>query len=107
VEGRVNMNAPDYAFKAIIKWAQVAKHNIYSFYPQDGLLRSKNVVILFLPMNNAKQQFLLSVQSVPTQNKTSRHVIAIDIVPQLLLLLQNCNIMIHYNLVLDMQNPLQ
>jgi hypothetical protein len=101
------MNAPDYAFKAIIKWAQVAKHNIYSFYPQGGLLLSKNVVILFLPMNNAKQQFLLSVQSLPTQNKTSCHVIAIDIVPQLLLLLQNCKIMIHYKLVLDMQNPLQ
>ena len=33
---------------AIIKWARaVAKNNNYSFYPQGGLLRSKNVDILF------------------------------------------------------------
>ena len=53
---------------AIIKWARaVAKNNNYSFYPQGGLLRCKNVDILFESMNNAKE-LLPSVQPVPTQN---------------------------------------
>jgi hypothetical protein len=49
------MNAPNYAFSAIIKWARAAKAHNYSFYPQGGLSHSKNVDILFQPMNNAKQ----------------------------------------------------
>ena len=76
------------------------------FYPQGGLLRFKNVDILFQSMNNAKQ-LLPSVQPVPTQNKTYCNVIAFDFVPQLLRLLQNCKFMIQDNLVLDTQNPLE
>ena len=101
-----NMNTPDYTFEAIIKWARAAKANNYLFYPQGGLLRSKNVDILFQSMNNAKQ-LLSSIQPVPTQNETSSDVIAFDFVPQLLRLLQNRRIMIQDNLVLGMQNPLQ
>jgi hypothetical protein len=55
-------------------------------------------------MNNAKQ-LLPSVQSMPTQNMTSCNLNTFDFVPQLLQLLQNCNIMIQDNFVLDMQNP--
>jgi hypothetical protein len=101
-----DMNAPDYKFEANIKWARAAKDNNYSFYPQGGLSRSKNVDILFQSMNNAKQ-LLPSVQPVPTQNETSCNVIAFDFVLQLQRLLQNCRIMIQDNLMLDMQNPLQ
>jgi hypothetical protein len=102
-----NMNAPDYAFEAIIKWARAAKDSNYLFYPQGGLSWSKNVDILFQSMNNNAKQLLPSVQPVATQNKTSCDVIAFDFVLQLLRLLQNCKIMIQDNLVLDMQNPLQ
>ncbi len=101
-----DMNAPDYTFAAIIKWGRAAKDDNYSFHPQGGLLRSKNVDILFQSMNNAKQ-LLPSVQPVPTQNETSCDVITFDFVPQLLRLLQNCRIMTQENMVLDMQNPLQ
>ena len=100
------MNAPDYAFEAIIKWSQAAKDNNYSFGPQGGLSCSKNVDILFQSMNNAKQ-LLPSVQSVPTQTEIACDVIAFDFVPQLLRLLQNCRIIIQDNLVLNMQNPVQ
>ena len=99
-------NAPNFAFEAIIKWGRAAKDNNYSFHPQGGLSRSKNVDILFQSMNNAKQ-LLPSVQPVPTQNETCCDVITFDFVPQLLRLLQNCRIMTQENLVLDMQNPLQ
>jgi hypothetical protein len=78
-----DMNAPDYASEAIIKWGRAAKDDNYSFHPQGGLSRSKNVDILFQSMNNAKQ-LLLSVQPVPTQNETSCVVITFDFVPQLL-----------------------
>ena len=101
-----NMNAPDYAFEAIIKWGRAAKDDNYSFHPEGGLSRSKNVDILFQSMNNAKQ-LLPSVQPVPTQNETFCDVITFDFVPQLLRLLQNRRIMTQENLVLDMQNPLQ
>jgi hypothetical protein len=97
---------PDNAFEAIIKWARAAKDDNYLFYPQGGLLRSKNVNILFQSMNNAKQ-LLPSLRSVSTQNETSSNVIAFAFVPQLLRFLQNCRIMIQDNLVLDMHNPLQ
>ena len=100
------MHAPDYAFEAIIKWGRAAKDDNHSFYSQSGLSRSKHVDILFQSMNNAKQ-LLPAVQSVPTQTLTSCNVNVFDFVPQLLQLLQNCKIMIHDNLVLDMQNPLQ
>jgi hypothetical protein len=101
------MNAPDYAFEAIIKWGRAAKDNHYSFHPQGGLSRSKNVDILFQSMNNAKQ-LLPSVQPITTQKEISCDVITFDFVPQLLRLLQtNCRIMTQENLVLDMQNPLQ
>jgi hypothetical protein len=101
-----DMNAPDDTFEVIIKRARTAKADNYLFYPQGGLLRSKNVDILFQSMNNAKQ-LLSSIQPVPTQNETSSDVIAFDFVPQLLRLLQNRRIMIQDNLVLGMQNPLQ
>jgi hypothetical protein len=81
------MNAPDYAFEAIIKWARAAKDDNFLFYPQGGSSRSKNVDILSQSMNNAKQ-LLPSVQPVPTQNENSSNVIAFDFVPQLLRLLQ-------------------
>jgi hypothetical protein len=101
-----DMNAPDYAFEAIIKWARAAKDDHYSFYPQGGMSRSKNVDILFQSMHNAKQ-LLPSVQPVPAPNGSPCDVIVFDFVPQLLKLLQNRKIMIQDNLVLDMQHPLQ
>ncbi len=32
-----DMNAPDYAFEAIIKWGRAAKGDNYSFHPEGGL----------------------------------------------------------------------
>ena len=62
-----DMNAPDYAFKAIIKWARAAKDDNYSFFPKGGLSRSKNVDILFQSMTNATQ-LLPAIQPVSEAN---------------------------------------
>ena len=101
-----DMNAPDYAFKAIMKWARAAKDDNYSFFPKRGLSRSKNVDILFQSMTNATQ-LLPAIQPVSEANVSQCDVIAFDFVPQLLKLLQNRKIMTQENLVIDVRNPLQ
>ena len=101
-----DMNAPDYAFKAIIKWARAAKDDNYSFFPKGGLSRSKNVDILFQSVTNATQ-LLPAIQPVSEANVSQCDVIAFDFVPQLLKLLQNRKIMTQENLVIDVGNPLQ
>ena len=101
-----DMNAPDYAFEAIIKWARGANNDNYSFHPQGGLSRSNNVDILFSSMQNAKK-LLPNVQTVHVPHGPPCDVITYDFVPQLLSLLQNRKIMMQENLVIDMNNPLQ
>ena len=102
-----HMNAPDYVFEAIIKWAGATRDNNHTPLPEGGLSRSKNVDILFQSMTKNAKQLLPSVQPVLTPNETSCDVIAFDFLPQLLKLLQNRRTMIQDNLVLDIQNPPQ
>ena len=101
-----DINAPDYAFEAIIKWARGANNDNYSFYPQGGLSRSNNVDVLFSSMHNAKK-LLPNVQTVHVPHGPPCDVITYDFVSQLLSLLQNRKIMMQENLVIDMNNPLQ
>ena len=100
-----DMNAPDYAFESILKWARSANAGNYSFYPDGGLSRLRNIDGLFSSMKNAKQ-LLPSVYTVACPHGSDCDVIAFDFVPQLLSLLQNRDLMTQSNLVIDMENPL-
>ena len=99
------MNAPDYAFESILKWARSASADNYSFYPDGGLSRLRNIDGLFSSMKNAKQ-LLPSVYTVACPHGSPCDVIAFDFVPQLLSLLQSRDLMTQANLVIDMNNPL-
>ena len=69
------MNAPDYAFEAIIEWARGTNNDNYSFHPQGGLSRSNNVDVLFSSMHNAKK-LLPNVQIVHVPHGPPCDVIA-------------------------------
>ena len=100
-----DMNAPDYAFASILGWARAANADKYTFFPQGGLSRSRNIGILFDGIENARQ-LLPSVYHVPMPHGAPCDVIAFDFVPQLLSLLQDRSIMTSENLVIDPINPL-
>ena len=59
-----DINAPDYAFGLILAWARGASAEAYSFHPQGGLDRARNVTVLVKSLANATQ-LLPSVLSVP------------------------------------------
>jgi hypothetical protein len=96
-----DMNAPDYAFEAIIKWSRDAHEAKYSFYPQGGLTRARNVNVLFLSMDNATKLLPAVRNMIVVPHGLPCHVIVYDFVPQLLSLLQNPDIMIQANLLID------
>jgi hypothetical protein len=101
-----DIKATDGAFGKILLWAREAASAQYSFYPQEGMSRNKNVENLVNSMENAKH-LLPSVYTVPITeeaNRPSVDVIAFDFVPQLLSLLQNWDIMTKENLLIDLQN---
>ena len=100
-----DMNAPDYAFKAILTWARSAIAEGFSFQPEGGKTRRRNVERLFAMMNNATQ-LLPTVRTVAVPHGPSCDVITFDFVPQLLKLLQNRSIMTQDNLLIDVHNPL-
>ncbi|KAI2503442.1 hypothetical protein MHU86_10990 [Fragilaria crotonensis] len=102
-----DMNAPDYAFASVLRWARGANAARYSFYPDGGLSRLRSIDLLFfLGMKNEKQ-FLPSVVKVTsTPHGPPRDVIVFDFVPQLLRLLQNPKLMTADNLLIDPMNPL-
>ena len=100
-----DINAPDYAFGLILSWARGASAEEYSFRPQGGLERSRNVEVLLNSIANAKQ-LLPVVQTVQGPHGPPSQVVVFDFVPQLLSLLQNRSLMIQENVVLDLQNPL-
>jgi len=86
-----DIKATDGAFGKILLWAREAASAQYSFYPQGGMSRNKNVENLVNYMENAKH-LLPSVYTVPIMeeaNGPAMDVIAFDFVPQLLSLLQN------------------
>jgi hypothetical protein len=78
-----DMNAPDYTFEAIIKGSRGAHKEKYSFYPQGGLTRARNVNVLCLSMDNATK-LLPAVRNVVVPHGLPCHVIVYDFVPQLL-----------------------
>ena len=99
------MNAPDYAFKAILTWARSAIAEGFSFQPEGGKTRRRNVERLFAMMNNATQ-LLPTVRTVAVPHGPLCDVITFDCVPQLLKLLQNRSIMTQDNPLIDVHNPL-
>ena len=101
-----DMNAPDYAFNKILKWAHSAQAEGYAFHPANGgLSRTRNIDMLFASLKNAKQ-LLPSVSTVEFQDGTNSDVITFDFVPQLLNLLQNPALMTAEKLSIDPLNPL-
>jgi hypothetical protein len=50
-----DMNAPDHAFTAELKWARGASEEGYTFYPKGGQSRMQNVDVLFNSVKNAKR----------------------------------------------------
>ncbi|KAI2507842.1 hypothetical protein MHU86_6622 [Fragilaria crotonensis] len=101
-----DMNAPDYAFEAILTWARAAIADGFSFQPEGGKTHRRNVDRLYAMMNNATQ-LLPSVRRVDVPHGPPCDVITFDFVPQLLQLLQNRTIMTQENLLIDVQDPLR
>ena len=58
-----DLNAPDYAFGAVLEWARSANASGYSFYPTGGLSRSRNLEVMFKSVHNA-HRMLPSVRTV-------------------------------------------
>ena len=101
-----NINAPDYAFPAVLKWARNAHEAGYSFYPTGGVTRPKNINVLFKSIHNA-QRMLPSVTRVVVPHGPPVDVVTYEFAPQLLSLLQNKNLMTADNLLIDLNDPLQ
>jgi hypothetical protein len=79
-----DMNAPDYAFKSIMEWAQDARADGYSFKAVvGGVARSKNVDSLINSVHNGRL-VLPSVLTVNCPHPPDSDVICFDFVPQLL-----------------------
>jgi hypothetical protein len=96
-----NINAPDYAFGLIFAWAtRGASTEEYSFHPQGGLDRARNVTVLVKSIANATQ-LLPSVLSISSPHGPPCDVVVFDFVPQLLRLLQNPSFMIPENVEMD------
>ena len=100
-----DMNAPDYAFASVLRWARGANAARYSFYPDGGLLGSQSIDQLFSVIKNAKQ-LLPWVIKVTVPHGIPRDEVVFDFVPQLLHLLQNPKLMTADNLLIDPKNPL-
>ena len=77
------MNAPDYAFARILKWAQCAQAEGYSFQPANagGLSHTRNVDVLFASLTNAKR-LLPSVTTVQLNNGATSDVVTFEFFPQ-------------------------
>jgi hypothetical protein len=101
-----NINAPDYAFGLILAWARGTSAEEYSFHPQGGLDRARNVTVLVKSIANATQ-LLPSVLLVSSPHGPPCDVVVFDFIPKLLRLLQNPTLMIPENVVLDFQDPLK
>ena len=100
-----DMNAPDYAFTAVLKWARGASKEGYSFNPKGGQSRMQNVDVLFNSVENAKR-LLPTVKRVDVPHGPACDVITFEFAPQLLSLLQNPALMTAENLAIDIANPL-
>ncbi|KAI2501297.1 hypothetical protein MHU86_13160 [Fragilaria crotonensis] len=72
-----DINAPDYAFESVLKWARNAQTDGYSFYPDGGQSRMKNVDVLFKSVTNA-QKLLPSVLPVNVPHGPPCEVIAYE-----------------------------
>jgi len=117
------INAPDHAYKAIMRWAQEAYDDGYDFRPPEGGL-SRSKVIDSMTKNVLKNGKLLlpnvvevtlphGGRTVKLPNEDTIHeaatsnVVCFDFVPQLLFLLQNTSIMTAENLAIDIDDPLK
>ena len=100
-----DLNAPDYAFGAVLEWARSANASGYSFYPTGGLSRSRNLEVMFKSVHNA-HRMLPSVRAVEVPHGPPIDVITYDFASQLLSLLQNPTLMTANNVLIDLMNPL-
>ncbi len=82
------MNAPDYAFHAILTWARAAIADGFSFQPDGSQMRRRNVERLNAMISNATH-LLPIVRTVAAPHGRLCDGITFNFVPQLLELLQN------------------
>ena len=100
-----DMNAPDYAFTAVLKWAQGESEEGYSFHPMGGQSRMQNIDVLFNSVKNANR-LLPRVKRVNVPRGPACDVIIFEFALQLLSLLQNPALTTAVNLAIDIANPL-
>ena len=98
-----DMNAPDYACTAVLKLAQGASKEGYSFHPKGSQSCMQNIDVSF---NSVKMQRLPTVKRVDVPHDPACNVITFKSAPQLLSLLQNSALMTAENLAIGIANPL-
>jgi len=101
-----DINAPDYAFEQIFKWAQQAYAETFNFIPTAGFSRQNNITF-FRKMFLNHDALLPQIKSVMLPHGASSEVVTFDFVPQLLSLLQNQTLMTPENLAIDFLDPLK
>jgi len=100
-----DINAPDNAFKEIIKWAKEAYDDGYTFDPIGGLSRKNNIAQI-RKMYFQSEALLPKIETVNIPHGVPSEIVTFDFVPQLLCLLQNPNLMRPEHLAIDFYDPL-
>ena len=104
-----HMNAPDYSYGSIMKWAHDASADGYDFCPRGGFDRPKSVDYLMNSVLNDKL-LLPYVRTVDlphggTTEQPALYDLCFDFVPQLLTLRQNRDITIAKKLAIGIKDP--
>ena len=102
------MEAPDYAFQSIMKWASECYQEGFDFNPQSKT-RKANISWMYRSIHNATSMMPTSRQITlpqPLPGMNTMGVICYDFVAQLLSLLQDKSLMTEKNLLLDPKDPL-
>jgi hypothetical protein len=103
-----DINTPDVAFGTILSWACETSIDKYLFHSSGGLSKRNHIEELFNSIKNVKY-LLPAVCPVPVIEGDDAgyytDILCYDLVPQLLSILQNCNIMTEEKLLIDIADP--
>ena len=99
-----DMNAPDYAFRKILEWAQRSVASGFDFNPEHGLNKKVNMKWMVAMTSNADKR-LPTVEPVSLADGEVAEVVCFDFKAAALSVLQNRSIMKKENLVIDWNDP--
>jgi hypothetical protein len=102
------MEAPDYAFQSIMKWASECYQEGFDFNPRSKTCKA-NISWMYHSIHNATSMMPTTRQinlPEPLPSMKTMGVICYDFVAQLLSLLQDKSLMTEKNLLLDPKDPL-